>query len=105
MESGDIPLISANKHIPAHASPHRPSTASSAAHAVFTDAPSTKDFASGSSDADVNKYVSEYRILSVRQRVLEHELQDIQSQITQVICKMIVLSLQLLHFATIIYTG
>ncbi len=43
------------------------------------------DASAGSSDADVEKYMSEYRILSVRQRVLSNELQDIQGQIMQVI--------------------
>jgi hypothetical protein len=42
------------------------------------------DASAGSNDADVEKYMSEYRILSVRQRVLSNELQDIQGQIMQV---------------------
>ncbi len=40
--------------------------------------------AAASSNADVDKYVSEYRILNVRQRVLENELLDIHTHIAQV---------------------
>jgi hypothetical protein len=87
MESGDISLISAHAPVSAHASPHRPSTASSAALSGIAGAPSIADTAAGCSDADVDKYVSEYRILSVRQRVLENELMDIQTQIAQVMYK------------------
>jgi hypothetical protein len=43
------------------------------------------DASAGIGDADVEKYTSEYRILSVRQRVLSNELQDIQGQISQVV--------------------
>jgi hypothetical protein len=42
------------------------------------------DVPAGSSDADVDKYIAEYRILSVRQRVLSNELLDIQAQVAQV---------------------
>jgi hypothetical protein len=80
LESGDISLNSAHSCLPSHASPHRPSTASSAVHG----APSVYDVPAGSSDADVDKYVAEYRILSVRQRVLSNELLDIQAQVAQV---------------------
>ena len=45
---------------------------------------SSAKFVSKVSIFDVEKYMSEYRILSVRQRVLSNELQDIQGQIMQV---------------------
>ncbi len=59
-------------------------TASSDAHGFENSASRAHEVPAGSSDADVDKYVSEYRILSVRQRVLSNELLDIQAQISQV---------------------
>ncbi len=85
LESGDIPLSSTHSSVSAHSTPQRPSTAFSANHAAASGSNSKLDASAGSSDADVEKYTSEYRILSVRQRVLSNELQDIHGQITQVV--------------------
>jgi hypothetical protein len=83
METGDIPLVSVHAPGPAFASPQRPSTASSSsAHSAVL--PPMHDVPGSGWDADVDKYLSEYRILSVRQRVLSNELLDIQAQIAQV---------------------
>ena len=76
--------MSAHHGGPAFASPSRPLTASSDAHGFENSASRAHEVPAGSSDADVDKYVSEYRILSVRQRVLSNELLDIQAQISQV---------------------
>jgi hypothetical protein len=84
IESGDISLTSSHASAPTQASPHRPSTASTGAHGSNAAVLGIIDIAAGSNDADVDKYVGEYRILSVRQRVLENELQDIQVQTAQV---------------------
>lgn len=84
LETGDISLIAAQQTpVPAFASPNRPPTASSGARSVVSGSTGLHDFPAGSSDADVEKYISEYRILSVRQRVLSNELMDLQSQIAQ----------------------
>lgn len=91
LETGDISLIAAQQTpVPAFASPNRPPTASSSARSVVLVPGSTglHDFPAGSSDADVEKYISEYRILSVRQRVLSNELMDLQSQIAQVLLEL-----------------
>ena len=89
LETGDISLIAAQQPpVPAFASPNRPPTASSSARSVVTGSTGLHDFPAGSSDADVEKYISEYRILSVRQRVLSNELMDLQSQIAQVLLEL-----------------
>jgi hypothetical protein len=89
LETGDISLIAAQQTpVPAFASPNRPPTASSSARSVVPGSTGLHDVPAGSSDADVEKYISEYRILSVRQRVLSNELMDLQSQIAQVLLEL-----------------